>query len=223
MFLISLGLYDFILGCTTEIYPACLIPIFISTSLVLRNGEQIFQRTVNENELAIMHHTLSLLPSELSNLEPWLEDSLLLMRKYKGRETQLMKRGKEIRDYQNQLWSEETSNNNRYSRRDRRVNRDDDGNGNRSIIMRIGRFIFVKHRWYTVALIVLGTAYLVQTKYNVIPIENNNNMIKLSNIYLNVKSIVQKYFILPAITWIGNLTSQFEFEGLVGSRSNQTA
>jgi len=68
-----------------------------------------------------------------------------------------MRRAVEVKDLQNELWNED-SNNNR--RRSRRPNRENNG-----ILASIGRFIFVKHRWYTVAIVVLGAAYFIQSKY----------------------------------------------------------
>ena len=210
LFLIITGLYDFILGCTTEIYPSCLIPIFISTSLVLRNSAHIMEKTKDEDELALMHQALSFLPSEQETLEPWLQDSLLLMRKYVGRESQLMKRGKEIKAYQLQLWNQESPARRRVRSRGR------GGNGaNDSFIMRVGKFIFIRHKWYTIALIVLGTAYLIQAKYGVVNVDTTT----VSSIYTKVKSVIQNFFIIPAINWIGNIKKHFEFEGFGQNRT----
>jgi hypothetical protein len=204
-------LYDFILGCTTEIYPSCLIPIFTSTSLVLRNSAHILDKTIEEDELAVMHQALSFLPSDQITLEPWLQDSLTLMRKYVTKESQLLKRAKEIKAYQLELWNQESP-----ARRRMRPNGRHGPGANESFVMKVGRFIFIRHKWYTIALIVLGTAYLIQAKYGVINIDSTT----YSDIYSKAKALVHNFFVVPAIKWIGNIKKHFEFEAVgLGNRT----
>lgn len=146
-------MYDFVFGCLDQINPSYLVPIFISAALVLRNSVKL--KAIRETDLATMHHALATLPSQLESLEPWLKDSLKLMRKYKGKEMKLIGRAAHIKELQNQLWDA-----------DNNANRVSSSSANRGgVVITIGRFIFVKHRWYTLALALLGTAYLLQSKY----------------------------------------------------------
>jgi hypothetical protein len=139
-----------------EVNPPYLIPIFISAALVLRNSSVI--KSLRDIDIATMHQALSRLPAQQDSLEPWLKDSLKLMKAYKGRESELMRRGVEVKHLQNQLWNEDSNNN---TRRSRRANR----GGNNGVLASVGRFIFVTHRWYTVAIAVLGAAYFIHSKY----------------------------------------------------------
>ncbi len=135
--------------------PPHLIPIFISAALVLRSATKILQ----DNDLidiATMHQALSKLPSELTSLEPWLKESTQLMRKYKGREFALVQRGKKIKEFQNNLWNDDSNNNNRSRVPARR--RD-------NLFIYMSRIIFVRHRWTTLSLVVMLTAYFFQSRY----------------------------------------------------------
>jgi hypothetical protein len=149
-------LYDYILGIQEKVEPPYLIPMFISASLVLRNSPLI----MNDDELtdiASMHHRLAKLPSELDSQEPWLEESTALIKKYSGKEEKLMRRGIEIKALQDRLWNEDTNNNRRRSRAP--VPRRD------SLLSSVKKFLFIRHRWTTVSVVVLGTAFLLQAKY----------------------------------------------------------
>lgn len=122
--------------------------------LVLRSSKSIMEDD-SLNDIASMHHRLSKLPSELDSLEPWLIDSVKLMKKYKGQENKLLKRGVEIKAMQNRLWNED--NHNRPKHRPHSTN-----NG---VIASVSKFLFVQHRWATLSLVILGTAFLLQNKY----------------------------------------------------------
>ncbi|CAG7727001.1 unnamed protein product [Allacma fusca] len=142
-------LSDFILGCGDQLNPSYLIPVFLSAALVLRNSDEI-KENVTDTDIATMHHTLAQLPLHETSLEPWLKDSLKLIKKYAGKEKQLMARAIKIKDYMNELWNEEPV------RRRRPVNR------NGSVIATVGRFVFIRHRWLTLAIVVLGAAFFAQ-------------------------------------------------------------
>ena len=154
--------------------PPCLIPVFISAALVLRNSK--FLKEVRDTDIATMHQALAHLPAHEDSMEDWLKSSLRLMKAYKGREGPLMTRAVEVKNLQNQLWNED-SNNNR--RRSRRQNRENEG-----VIASVGRFIFVKYRWYTVAVVALGAAFLIQSKYG------NGDFTQFES---GFKSAVEKY------------------------------
>lgn len=64
--------------------------------LLLRNSKSIIEDD-SLDDIASMHHRLAKLPSELESLEPWLVDSLKLMKKYRGQENKLLGRGVEIK------------------------------------------------------------------------------------------------------------------------------
>ncbi|CAL8069265.1 unnamed protein product [Orchesella dallaii] len=147
-------LYDYMLGSQKSTNPPHLIPIFVSAALVLRNSRQILQDK-SLTDIASMHQALAKLPSELKSLEPWLEESTELMREYRGKETSLMIRGRKIKDLQHNLWNDETNNN---QRRRAPVRRD-------NLLIYTSRLLFVRHRWTTISLLVMMTAYFLQSRY----------------------------------------------------------
>lgn len=134
--------------------PPHLIPIFVSAALVLRSSKQILQDNTL-TDIASMHQALSKLPSELKSLEPWLDESTELMRRFKGQENFLVQRGRKIKDLQQDLWNDESNNN----RRRRPPARPD------NLLMYASRLLFVRHRWTTLSILVLMTAYFLQSRY----------------------------------------------------------
>lgn len=152
---VILGLYDYILGSQVRVAPPHLIPIFVSAALVLRNSRQIMQDGTL-TDIASMHQALSKLPSELTSLEPWLDESTNLMRKYTGQEDTLVERGMAIKEMQQNLWNDESNNNQR-----RRVPVRRDTN----LLVYMSRLLFVRHRWTTVSLVMMVAAYVLQGRY----------------------------------------------------------
>jgi len=178
-------MYDFVLGCIDQVDPPYLIPIFISASLVLRSAEKI--KAIRETDIATMHHALATLPSQQDSLEPWLQHSLKLMKSYKGREPQLVGRAVHIKELQNKLWDSDNNSN----RRSASAN-------SGGVVASIGRFIFVKKRWYTVALVVLGVAYFLQSRYG-------------SNVQPVVASAIEKYVPDYVKNFYHNYSGELEF------------
>ena len=141
------------LGNQKTVDPPYLIPIFVSAALVLRNSKKILQDGTL-TDIASMHQALSKLPSELKSLEPWLEESTELMQRYKGREDSLVHKARKIKEMQQDLWNDESNNNQR--RRPART-------GN--LFIYTSRLLFVRYRWTTISLLVLLTSYFLHTRY----------------------------------------------------------
>lgn len=158
------------LGSQEQLSEPFLIPIFVSAMLILRNSKLV-KEDDSLNDIASMHHRLTKLSSELETLEPWLEDSVKLMKKYQGQETKLLNRGVEIKALQNRLWNEDNNN--------RPIRRPVPAPG---VISSVSKFLFVRHRWATASLVILGVAFLMQSKYG-------RSVYKLRTL----KSIVQGY------------------------------
>lgn len=101
-----------------------------------------------------MHQALSKLPSELNSMESWLEESTELMLRYRGQEDLLIRTGRKIKEMQQNLWNDESNNNDR-----RRIPRRD------NLFVYTSRLLFVQYRWTTMSLIVMLAAWFLQTRY----------------------------------------------------------
>lgn len=133
--------------------PPCLVPVFVSAALILRNSQRIFRETERSCDIASMHHALSTLPHDLESLEILLSESSDLINKYKQEYPKLIKRGVQIMDYQNKLWDTDDD----HVRRRRRPNP--------GWLRITSNFVFVRHRWATMSIVIFGAAYLIQSRY----------------------------------------------------------